>query len=706
MNPTLDVALREEVMTLRKKVVVLETAESDNERLRKEMMRLKRQMQEEQSKVELEFMNQLSKVARENAIKVEDITDELREANDKNRALSEQLTSKGSTSKPIDSLLLMDEVEKLKCDLKDAQNSRDNLSKKLKESMRLKSTPTKDEVEKLRSDLRDAEKSRDNLFKKLKESTRLNSTRRKDSETKKSNEISRIQDENRSLKNTIESLQKENREMKVRLNEHKVRQALYSDHSKKDAEISDLKKEIQELRESAKRVENESRDLNNSSRNDSKAEQIREPGRPRSLERSESGTGESRSSRIIQRMKENLKNDREMYMDLQKDTKISELEAELSSTKGLLAFEKSNSRKQENELVSELETLRETLSDAEISKTALTLDKERLIAQTETIQEEKVELELKAKKQHQQLKQLRNLVEKHLSEVDKNHKNDEIEIQSQRDQVDSLKRELLQSQLQVTQLQKRIGKIDGTESTVDHLVKLNVQSLQTQLNTLQKQLSCRNNELSELQLKYKKEINALEKSLDSSRLDLRDCMEGRNKDIERFKSLAEEKENENKVLERGKEQLILSMQDMVKNRRDEVDEFQSEMVEMNNRLANETKKVSTLRSRLEQSDYPAKEMGRLRKRITELSRQLSQKENENTSNLTAVENRELRRQLKELQMSVSERGSSSKPVQVLRERNAALKEEVERLRRKLEKLSARNEMQPYVVQDGVTRMMI
>ena len=91
------------------------------------------------------------------------------------------------------------------------------------------------------------------------------------------------------------------------------------------------------------------------------------------------------------------------------------------------------------------------------------------------------------------------------------------------------------------------------------------------------------------------------------------------------------------------------------------------------------------------------------------------------------ENRQLRIRLKEalaqrsqaenrLQRYLSERGTNgvpSKPVQVLRQRNAALKNEVERLTRKVEKLSGKlsgdsswNESKPYVVKKGVTRMMI
>lgn len=688
-------------MALRKKVVLLETAEADKERMRKEMTRLKRNMQEEQSKFELDFMNQLSDVVRENAMHVEVLTDELRQSKEANRSLSEQLKRRGTNSPQNDTSFQQEEVDKLKADLQDAEKSRDNLTKKLKESTR--------------------------LFNDLKRSRSASSAHKRDSEGQRETEISRLKDENRSLKKNVESLKKENSEIKKLL---KARQTLVSESSEKDTRISELEKEIQNLKNSVKRVESESRDLKDCSRNDNRGEQIRELGRTLSQDRGSYGIRDTRTSQIVKRLEENFKvknekeksslGKRDLYLELQKESKISDLEAELSSTRDLLKLEQDNARKQEKVLNSKLEALRDTLNNAEISRTALTLDKERLVAQTNGISEEKMEWEEKSKRQHEQLRQLQKLVEKHLKEVDKNQKNDEIEIQTQRDQVESLKRELQHSKHQVSQLKKTIQKAEKAESTAEHLVKLNLQSLQTQLGTLQKQLKSTTTELSEVQRKHKKEIDVLEHELDSSRLELRECVDARDKEIEKLKNLAEEKVNEARALERGKEQLILSMQDMVKNRRDEVDDYQNEIVEMNNRLVSETRKVSTLRSRLEQSDYPAKEIGKLRKRIADLSRQLSASQKENTNSNSSTEIRELKRKLKEaltqrsmledkLQNLASDRGNSSKPVQVLRERNAALKGEVERLTRQLQKVRAhvsRNEMQPYVVSDGVTRMMI
>lgn len=87
----IEAELREELLALRKKVVALETAEADNEKLRKELNKLRVVSLEQKSTLELEFMNQLTGVARENSLKLEEFEVRLAESNNINLALSEQL---------------------------------------------------------------------------------------------------------------------------------------------------------------------------------------------------------------------------------------------------------------------------------------------------------------------------------------------------------------------------------------------------------------------------------------------------------------------------------------------------------------------------------------------------------------------------------------------------------------------------------------
>jgi regulator of replication initiation timing len=143
------------------------------------------------------------------------------------------------------------------------------------------------------------------------------------------------------------------------------------------------------------------------------------------------------------------------------------------------------------------------------------------------------------------------------------------------------------------------------------------------------------------------------------------------------------------------------MNDMMKTRRDDVDDIQNELMGTGTRLANQTREISTLKSRLEESQYQTQAMDRLKQRVTELSHELDSKkeaEEEFDNETLEIENNELREKLQDvtaelwaaeakLQQYVSDRGGSSRSVQVLRERNASLKLEVEKLTRKLKKMS-------------------
>jgi hypothetical protein len=86
-----EAALLEEVSALRKKVVALETAETDNEKLRKELNKLRVAALEQKSTLELEFMNQLTGVARENALKLEELEGRLEASKNINVALNEKI---------------------------------------------------------------------------------------------------------------------------------------------------------------------------------------------------------------------------------------------------------------------------------------------------------------------------------------------------------------------------------------------------------------------------------------------------------------------------------------------------------------------------------------------------------------------------------------------------------------------------------------
>ena len=62
MELPLHQGLREEIMSLKKRVIELETAEADCTRLKKTVQTMKKQMHEEKSRMELDFMNPFAQI--------------------------------------------------------------------------------------------------------------------------------------------------------------------------------------------------------------------------------------------------------------------------------------------------------------------------------------------------------------------------------------------------------------------------------------------------------------------------------------------------------------------------------------------------------------------------------------------------------------------------------------------------------------------
>jgi chromosome segregation ATPase len=397
---------------------------------------------------------------------------------------------------------------------------------------------------------------------------------------------------------------------------------------------------------------------------------------------------------------ESSQNDSKKAMEQYK-SKISELEIELSTTKDLLTDFKLKSFLHVEELNSKLESLKDKLLNSEESKAALAVEKEQLMAEVNRTAEKKIVLEEEAKQQHEQLEMLQKTVDEKLAEVEKAHEGDESQINRLQDQIRSLEQELTSTRELLGQLNESLVEKHEMEFTVEELSRKNTQSLHAQINKLQKEMTEKQMELAEVETRYKMETTDLKEIINSLNVEMDEILKATDLKVEKLKKIFEEKEGTNQRLEKEKEQLVLSMNDMMKTRRDDVDDIQNELMGTGTRLANQTREISTLKSRLEESQYQTQAMDRLKQRVTELSHELDSKkeaEEEFDNETLEIENNELREKLQDvtaelwaaeakLQQYVSDRGGSSRSVQVLRERNASLKLEVEKLTRKLKKMS-------------------
>ncbi len=322
--------------------------------------------------------------------------------------------------------------------------------------------------------------------------------------------------------------------------------------------------------------------------------------------------------------------------------------------------------------------------------------------QLQSITEERDQVQEQNRVNDTKFDSLRVEIDLKVHEFEKIHMADKEEISRLHIQVHSLETELHNTLTTVIDLKNSLKEKEQVEETVESLQRQNQEAFDAQINKLQKELTT--TRLAETETK--KKIQSLEESIASMQEDSSITLAAKDMAIEAMRNTLSDKEGAIDRLMKEKEQLVLSMKDMTSSRRDEIDELQGELMEMSTRAANQAREVQNLKVQLEDSEYRKEEMDRLRKRVRELSQQLatrspSNTDGEKTSELQ-MENSELRQRLRDANLAIkaaegkmrelaAEKGSS-KSMQVLRDRNASLKFEVEKLTRKLQKLAERKQM--------------
>ncbi|KAL3914044.1 MAG: hypothetical protein SGILL_006256, partial [Bacillariaceae sp.] len=398
---------------------------------------------------------------------------------------------------------------------------------------------------------------------------------------------------------------------------------------------------------------------------------------------------------ISSRMEDSSSLDKQQIESMRKQLESSEVALE--------AFRNGNSVESKERLAEQearvIELTAELASVKEI-KASLTREKDSLSSEMSRMQSQNDGLEKRSTEQQEQFDFLQKTVDEKVQQFGKLRSEDKEEITRLREQVKSLEKELSETLDNVDQLKTTLKDKEDMESTVDELSRKNVQSLHAQINKIQKELTNKHVEGSETDAENRRKIAALEEAMDSMQLEMEENVRVKEIEIEGLKGAITDKERKALLLEKEKEQLILNMNDMMKSRRDEIDELQTELMEMSTRSANQNREVQTLKLRLEDSGYRMGEVDRLRAKVSELGDQLSSGTSctlASDSTSLQIENNDLRQKLRDtvaerqateekLREFVADKGGS-KQVQVLRERNAALKHEVEKLTKKMKKLT-------------------
>lgn len=328
---------------------------------------------------------------------------------------------------------------------------------------------------------------------------------------------------------------------------------------------------------------------------------------------------------------------------------------------------------------------------------SLKTELQTVTAQLRTVEEERDDYVDRDSIHNNKFDSLRSEINDKVSQFQDIHKSDKEEIQRLHEQVEALEEELRETLTKVERLQKELQDKEQVEETVEELQRKNQNSLDSQINKLTRELT--QARLTEVELR--KKFKSSEDKIESLQTKHEGSLHKNEKSLEEIQRTVADKETVIARLAKEKEQLVLSMKDMTSSRRDEIDELQTELMTMSTRAADQAREVQTLKIKLDESSYRKEEVERLRTRVRELSERLASQSPsriEGDSDRELVrENDELRQKLREMSISlkatedkmramVVEKGGSSKSMQVLRERNATLKFEVEKLTRKLKKL--------------------
>lgn len=345
---------------------------------------------------------------------------------------------------------------------------------------------------------------------------------------------------------------------------------------------------------------------------------------------------------------------------------------------------------------------RQLMLQSEEKISSLTVQVDSLSEQLRRVEEERDEVQEQNRIHHCKFDSLRAEIDGKVNEFERIHVADKEEISRLQKQVQSLERDLHNSLAAVQDLQSNLQEKEEVEETIESLQRENQYSLDSQITKLQKELTRTRLAKSETE----KKLKSLENTMNTVQEDSRKGLASKEEALIEMRKALGEKEGFIERLTKEKEQLVLTMNDMTSSRRGEIDELQSELMEMSTRAANQAREVQTLKVQLEDGNYRKDEMDKLRKRVRELSQQLASQSltvvnGEKTPELQ-FENNELRQRLRDANLAlkgaeermrdiVTDKGSS-KSMQVLRDRNASLKFEVEKLTKKLRRLSERKQM--------------
>lgn len=282
------------------------------------------------------------------------------------------------------------------------------------------------------------------------------------------------------------------------------------------------------------------------------------------------------------------------------------------------------------------------------------------------------------------------------------------EINRLRSQVAALQAELGEALASVESLKTALSNIQSAHDSQLQDAHKNQrrasQSIGAEMKTLQVELTKNQLSKADMEVEYTNRIRDLESKIEVMQIEMDQAGRAKESQLNQVQFKLARKEEEVRQLEKERLQICSSMNNISSTRKDEFDELNEEVMNLTAKTASQAREIEALNFQLQEHDFRKSEFERLNNRIEELEDEIRPVPPQRRSDIVSPSDVEIikrenmllresvrdvtmeRRSLQEkLEAMLTDR-TSSRSTQVLRERNAALKKEVERLTKRLKKM--------------------
>lgn len=218
-------------------------------------------------------------------------------------------------------------------------------------------------------------------------------------------------------------------------------------------------------------------------------------------------------------------------------------------------------------------------------------------------------------------------------------------------------------------------------------------ALKMEMNKMANAVTAAQMETANVERELKGRIRELEDTIEALNAEIDDELEARQEEIDALQRQLDEQIENVRRMETEREQICTNINSVSNSKKIEIDELHEELMKKTAEAASQAREIESLAIQVEKQKDTTEELEYLRFKVRDLERKTNVGMSKQELDKLMAENHKLnenlrkmvmeRRALQEKLQAVMSEKSSSKSVQVLRDRNAALKQEVERLSRRI-----------------------